>query len=795
MFISHFKMAWRSLVKDRQFTILNLVGLASGLACALMIYLWIVDERNVDKYNSKDEQLYQVMQNIPHENGIETIEHTPGLLANGLAKEMPEVEFAATVVPASWFSSKGIISTGETKLKTGGQFVSADYFNIFNCPIIGGNKETLFADRQSIAISDELSEKIFRKENPIGKTIEWTQDDFNGTYRIIAVFKKNPVNASERFDILFNYALFEEKRPTILAWGNSDPSTYVLLKKRADVGLFNSRLKDYLKTKDRKAGSTLFTRRFSDKYLYGQYTDGVPTGGRIAYIKLFGATAVFILAIACINFMNLSTARAARRMKEVGIQKAMGASRSRLILQYLSESVLTSFFALLLAVVLIAALMPAFNSITGKSLSFDLNPSIITATVAITFVTGLIAGSYPALYISGFRPVAVLKGQLKTSIAELWTRKGLVVFQFALSIFAIATVLIIYRQAAFIQSKNLGYKRDNLIHFDLPIGFDSDQLASASSFINELKKIPGVTNVSSYYHNLTGGHGNIGDFSWPGKDPNTNIDFVNLEVGDGFIETVGIKMKEGRSLRIKPGEFFSPSNEIVFNESAIKAMGLSDPIGKMVKFWDRQRVIVGVTEDFHFESLYEKVKPCFFQAFPVMPNIIVKIKAGTEKQSLARIRTIFEQFNKGLAFDYRFMDEDYQAMYQSENRVAALSKYFAGLAILISCLGLFGLAAFTAQKRQKEIGIRKVVGASVSGVVFMLSKGFLQLIFIAALIALPLVWLTMTGWLNGFAYRTSIPAGIFVVTVASILLITLITVSVQSLKAALMSPVKSLRNE
>ncbi|PZR26792.1 MAG: transporter permease [Citrobacter freundii] len=795
MSVSNFKLAWRSLVKDRQFSILNLLGLASGLACALMIYLWIMDERKVDKYNANDARLYQVMQNIPHESGIETIEYTPGLLADALVKEMPEVESAATVVPPSWFGSNGIASIDEVKLKTNGQFISKGYFNTFSCTILKGDPNELFAGLQTIAISDEFAAKIFKNENPIGKTLDWNQDDFNGRYRIVAVFKKNPENATERFDLLLNYALFVDKRPSMKSWNSSDPSTYLVLKKNASVAQLDAKLKGYLKVKSKDAGSTLFLRKFSDKYLYGQYTGGLLSGGRIGYVKLFGFIAVFILVIACINFMNLSTARAVRRIKEIGIQKAMGASRSRIILQYLSESVLTSFFALALAMVLIAALMPAFNQITGKSLTLDLSPSVIVAAIAITFITGLVAGSYPALYISGFRPVAVLKGELKTSVAELWTRKGLVVFQFALSIFAIAAVLIIYRQISFIQSRDLGYKRDNIIHFEQPVSFDSVQLASAMSMMNELKNIPGVVNASSYYHNLTGNHGSIGNFQWPGKDPNKNIDFVNLEVGANFIETVGIRMKEGRAIKAAIGFPFKPSNEIVFNESAINAMGIKDPIGKTVKFWDQERVIVGVAEDFNFESLYAKVQPCFFQVFPVMPNIIVKIRAGSERQTIAQVQSIFEKFNKGLTFDYRFMDEEYQALYQSESRVAVLSKYFAGLAIIISCLGLFGLAAFTAQKRQKEIGIRKVVGASVQAVVFMLSKGFLQLILVAACIALPAVWWVMGEWLNGFAYRTSITMNVFVLTIGSILLITLVTISFQSVRAAMANPVKSLRSE
>jgi hypothetical protein len=327
------------------------------------------------------------------------------------------------------------------------------------------------------------------------------------------------------------------------------------------------------------------------------------------------------------------------------------------------------------------------------------------------------------------------------------------------------------------------------------MGSDSVSLGSASAFINELKSIPGVINVSSYYHNLTGGHGSIGDFQWPGKDPNTNIDFVNLEVGENFAETVGIELKEGRHMHASKDGMMSPSREIVFNEAAIRAMGLKDPIGKVVKFWDRERTIVGVAKDFHFESLYQKVKPCFFQVYPIMPNVIAKIQAGAEAQTLQQISARFNKFSKGLPFDYTFLDDEYQAMYSQETKVATLAKYFAGLAVLISCLGLFGLSAFTAQKRQKEIGIRKVVGASISGIVLLLSRGFIQLICIAAVVAFPLVYWTMSSWLNNFAYRSPISVMVFVVTIIGILLVSLATISFQSLKAALSNPVKSLRSE
>lgn len=757
----------------------------------MLIWLWINNEMSMDKYNDNNAQLYQVMQNIKHDGFIETTPNTAGLLANALAAEMPEVEHAATVVPASWFSSNGIISVGDTRLKAAGQFISKDYFSIFNCKFLEGDKSRIAADKHSIAISSELAMKLFHTTHVAGKTIDWNLDEFNGTYLITGVFEKNPVNATERFDVLFNFDLFVEKRPGMLRWGNSDPRTYLLLKQGTNIEQVNAKIKDFIESKEKNSGKTLFIRRFSDQYLYAQYKDGVQAGGRIEYVRLFSIIAVFLLVIACINFMNLSTAKASGRIKEVGIKKVVGAGRTTLILQYLGESVLMSFLSLILALILIALLLPAFNSITGKELAFSFSTQLIVTVISITLVTGLIAGSYPALYISGFKPALVLKGKLKTSAGELWVRKGLVVFQFTLSVIAIIAVITVYRQINYIQTKNIGYNRDNVIDFSIPLAMDSVSLNHAISFVNEVRNIPGVVSAGSHSHNLLGDHGGISGFEWPGKDPAKDILFANLEMGNGFLQTVGIKIKEGRNF----SDNANARNEIIFNESAIKDMGLKDPIGKTIKFWGMEKQIVGVTEDFNFESLYETVKPCFFQMYPIGPNIVVKIKAGTEKQTIAQIQKLYASFNKGLAFEYKFLDEAYQALYVSEEHVAVLSKYFAGLAILISCLGLFGLAAFTAQRRQKEIGIRKVVGASVSSVVVMLSKDFLKLVVLAAIIAFPLVWWVMNSWLNNFAYHIPISADIFLIAGLAIVLITLLTISFQSIKAAIANPVKSLRTE
>jgi len=351
--------------------------------------------------------------------------------------------------------------------------------------------------------------------------------------------------------------------------------------------------------------------------------------------------------------------------------------------------------------------------------------------------------------------------------------------------------LIVYRQLNFIQSKNLGYNRDHVIHFEIPLEMDSAKLSAAAVFVNELNTLPGVANASSYYHNLTGDHGSISGFEWPGKNPNQDIEFSNLEVGTNFLETAGIRIKEGRNF----SKTNNAQNEIIFNETAILEMGLKDPVGKRIKFWGMERQIIGVAGDFNFESLYSPVKPCFFQVYPVMPNIMVKIKGGTEKQTLDKIQRKFNTFAPGMAFDYKFLDEDYQAVYASEKRVGILSRYFAGLAVIISCLGLFGLAAFTAQRRQKEIGIRKVVGASVSSVTFLLSKEFIKLVLMALIIAFPLVGWAMNNWLSDFAYRVPLGADIFFITALSAILITVLTIGFQAIKAALANPAKSLRTE
>jgi len=793
MLKNYLKMTWRNLKKDRQFTLLNLLGLSVGLACTLLIGLWVFDELHVNKYNEKDDRLYQVMSNFKTAAGINTSTNTAGILAPALKKELPEVESAVTVFSASWFSYKGAVKVGDKHLQADGQYVSKDYFDVFTCPWLAGDRNKLFADKHSVAVSDVMAKKLFgTTEGIIGRTIKWDQGELGGDFMIVGVYKDNPPNATERFDFIFNFDLALEKRDGLQQWYNSDPSTYIVVKKGTDIRSLNARVHNFLQGRAKGDLATLFLVKFSDRYLHDHYENGAEAGGRIVYVRLFSIVAIFILLIACINFMNLSTARAAYRAKEVGIKKVVGAGRGSLVLQYLGESVAMSVIALMLALVIVRLFLPMFNGITGKDLHIQADPAILLTLLGIAVFTGLLAGSYPAFYLSSFAPVTVLKGKLRTSMSELWTRKGLVVFQFTLSVIFIAAVFIVYRQVSYIQSKDLGYNRDHVLHFEFHPAVDSTLEHTGLAFIHEVATIPGVVSASSYYHTLTGDHGAISDFQWPGRPAGgEKIEFANLEVGYNFLETVGIRLKEGRY--VSPNA--KANDEIIFNESAIRAMGLKDPVGKTIRFWGHDRQIVGVARDFNFESLYQNVKPCFFWVHPFAGNVIVRVRAGSERTTIDAIKSLYARFSPGMSPEFRWLDQDYQALYAAEQNIGILSRYFAGLAILISCLGLFGLAAFTAQRRKKELGIRKVVGASVLQLAYLLSREFVSLVLLAIVIAFPLVYLGMHRWLDSFAYRTTIHAGVFLLTAFAALVITILTVGYQALKAASMNPVQTLRNE
>ncbi|HKI45743.1 MAG TPA: FtsX-like permease family protein, partial [Balneolales bacterium] len=592
-------------------------------------------------------------------------------------------------------------------------------------------------------------------------------------------------------DFVLPFRILSASYPGVMKWENSGPDTYVLLKKGTNVDQFNKKIAHLISTKIQNAHNrTLFIRRYSDAYLYGNYDNGVQSGGRIEYVRLFSIIVIFIVFIACINFMNLSTAKASGRMKEIGVKKLLGARKGSLVLQYIGESVLMVFLAMIVAIILVALFLPQFNDITGKHISLALSGGLLISLVGATLVTGLIAGSYPAFYLSRFMPVGVIKGKFVGLSGEVWVRKGLVIFQFAISVILIISVLAVSKQIEFVQTRNPGFTKQHIISFDA----EGKVAEKKETFLSEIRNIRGVVAASSIGEPGIIGDGNtVNDLQWKGKAPDMKIPFARRPVDFGLLKMLDIKMESGRDFS---RQFGSDSTKIIFNEAAIKAMGLKDPIGKTIQLEGHNRQIIGVVRNFHFESLYNKVNPLFFILKPdETQKIMVKLEPGTEQATINRLHNFYQKFNTGFTFDYSFLNQQYQAQYNAVQRVSVLSLYFAMIAILISCLGLFGLVAFTAERRQKEIGIRKVLGSSVIGIVSLLSKDFLKLVGIGFLIAIPIAWYAMHSWLQNFAYHIDIGIGTFVLAGVVAMTIALATVSWQSIRAALMNPVESLRNE
>jgi putative ABC transport system permease protein len=789
MIRNYIKIAFRNLKKDKQFTLLNVLGLSAGIACTLLIYMWVHDEMSYDKFFANNNRVYQVMEHRKNSGSQGLTDESSGLVSDFLKTGNNYVQYAAAVAPADWFP-KSTLTVGDKSIKASGQYTGKDYFNIFSFKLLGGERSKLLGLKNSIVISSDLAKRLFNTtENVVGKAIKVQNDKF---FFVTGVFEM-PVHSSQQFDFVQSFDYLGEDVPGqgwVKTWGNGGPHNFVMLKPGADVNAFNRSIANLITKNTNDTNRTAYAMLFSDNYLQNTFNHGSRVGGRAEYVRLFSLVAIFILLIACINFMNLSTAKASGRMKEVGIKKVIGAERGQLIAQFLAESTLMAVITTLIAVGIAWLSLPQFNQLTGKDIQLTFDAQLILTLVGIALFTGLASGSYPALYLSKFKPLAILKGKFIASFSDVIARKGLVVFQFTISVVLIVAVLVVYRQIQFIQSTTPGYDKDNVVRFDS----EGKILGNEEVFEAQLKNIPGVVNASFTHHNLVGRNFGTAGVSWDGNNQQ-NTYFEGFFSGYNFTETLDMKMAAGRAFS---KSFGADSNKVILNETAIKAMGLKDPVGKNIKIFGSGYQVIGVVKDFHFESLHEAVKPSFIllaEGPSPWNKMIVRIKGDNQKQTIAQIQQLYESYNPGFPFIYNFLDEAYQKQYETEVRISTLSEYFSVLAIIISCLGLFGLVAFTAQKRQKEIGIRKVIGASVNGLAIMLTKDFLKLVFVAVLIAFPLSWYIMNQWLNGFAYRINIGPVVFLIAIGAVILITVLTVSFQAIKAALANPVKSLRSE
>jgi putative ABC transport system permease protein len=780
----HLILLYRSFLRSKGYFIINLTGLTAGLACTLLIYLWVRDELRMDKFNLKEDSLFQVMEHQQYADHIMTTTSTPGLLAETLKEEMPEVEYAATITWVNTYT----LSVGETNSKADGLHVGPDFFNIFSYPLVEGSPDNVLTDNYSIVITPELAIRLFgTATNVVGNTIELQHKK---QFHVTGLFNKIPAS-SWQFDFVLSYDELKSEQEWLRSWSSNGPSTHIILHEGSDWRVLSEKIAGFVKKRNEQSNVTLFLKPFSERYLYGRYKDGKPAGGRIEYVRLFSIIAIFMLLIACINFMNLSTARASHRAKEVGIRKSIGAQRQSLVIQYLSESLAMTLLSFVLACFIVWLFLPQFNSITSKQITIQLDdPNLLLWFTGTALVTGLLAGSYPALFLSGFKPAAVLKGEVRGSWGELWARKGLVVFQFFMSVILIVSVLVIYNQIEFVQSKNLGYNKDNLIRFPIEGRVET----SLEAFLTEVKRIPGVVNASSIGHQLLGRNNNTSGLQWEGKPTDELILFENIRVNHNMLETLGVEMADGRSFSM---EFVSDTSAIIFNEAGIRAMNLKEPIGKHIKLWDKYDLkIIGVVKDFHFQSLHDVVNPLFFVLNPRNTwNIMVRMEGGKEKETLAELANLYSTFNPGFAFEYTFQDQEFARLYSAEQRVASLSGYFAGFAILISCLGLFGLATFTAERRLKEIGIRKALGASSTRIVVLLSADFTRMVIISIGLGLPVSYWLLQEWLQRFAFRVELEPWYFVVAGLIVLLIAWVTVASQAIRAATVNPVECLRDE
>lgn len=783
-----FKIAWRNLLRNKGFSFINISGLAIGMAAAVLIVLWIKHELSYDQFHEKKDRIYEAWNKAEFSGKLQCWNTTPKILARTVEKDLPEVERSVRV---NWPRSV-LFSVGEKRLTVSGNMVDTGFLQMFSFPLIKGDPETALNNGYSIVLTETLARKIFGNDDAMGRTVKLDNKD---NFTVTGIAKDLPNNTRFKFEYLTSWDYVIRHGEDDSSWGNNSTRTYVLLKPNASITSANEKIKGikvkYAKDEDPKWQMFLYPA--SRWRLYSNFTNGQEDGGLIDFVKLFGVIALFILLIACINFMNLSTARSEKRAKEVGIRKVVGAQKQSLVWQFIGESVLLSFIAGVFALIIVAISLPAFSQLTDKQLSLDWgNINFWLAGLGFVLFTGAIAGSYPAFFLSSFQPVKVLKGTFKAANALITPRKLLVVLQFTFAIILIICTSIVKQQIDHAQNRQSGYDKNNLAYHMLT----GDLEKNYTLVKNELLSSGIATAVCKTSSPLTQGWSDSWGFDWAGKDPNDKTDFDRYATDENLVKTAGLKIIQGRDFNLK--EFPTDSTGMIINESGLKVMKFKDPIGQLVKDGDRQYHIIGVISDFILQSPYYPTKPMIIEGggsgwFNVMH---FKLNAANATgDNLKKAEAIFKKYNPEYPFEYKFVDEEYAAKFKAEERTGTLAALFAGLTIFISCLGLFGLATYMAENRIKEIGVRKVLGASVAGITTLLSKDFLKLVMVSFVIASPVAWWMMHKWLQDYPYHVNIQWQVFAIAGLLSFIISVLTVSYQAIKAAVANPVKSLRTE
>ncbi|WP_428654529.1 ABC transporter permease [Runella sp.] len=791
MLRNYFKIAFRNLLKHKGYSFINIFGLATGMAVAILIGLWIWDELSVNKNYQNYDRIAKVMQNQTFNGEIQTAPNVPMQLAPELQTVYGN-NFKHVVI--SGFPGQHLLSFGEKKIKQSGNYMGPEVTEMLSLKMLKGTRAGL-NDPNSILLSESVSKDIFGDADPMDKIIKI---DNKQDVKVTGVYKDLPYNSSfNNLSFIAPWDLMAKDLPKWLSWGNNWFQMFAQIADNTTAEKVSSKIKkakqNNISQEEAKYKPEIFLLPMAQWHLYSEFKNGVNTGGRIEFVWLFGIIGAFVLLLACINFMNLSTARSEKRAKEVGIRKAVGSVKGQLVMQFFGESLLVVIFAFILSLLLVQLSLPFFNNVVDKKITILwLNPFFWLTSIGFILFTGLVAGSYPALYLSSFKPIKVLKGTFKLGRFASAPRKVLVVLQFTVSVSLIIGTVVVFRQIQFAKDRPIGYNRNRL----LTSSIKTDEIIKHySTFRDDLLTTGAVEEMTATDSPITDTYVTNGGFTWKGKDPNMAEEFVTLRITHEFGKTINWQLKEGRDFS---KQFSTDTAGFILNEAAVKYMGLKNPINEIIKWGDSEQYkVIGVVKNLVTQSPYDPAKQTiFFLNYKRINQVTIKLKPQiSASDAVAKIEAVFKKYDPENPFEYRFADQEFDKKFSNEERIGKLATFFATLAILISCLGLFGLASFVAEQRTKEIGVRKVLGATVLNLWGLLSKDFVGLVIISFLISSPIAYYFLSNWLEKYEYRTQISWWIFAASGTGALLITLMTVSFQSIKAALMNPVKSLRSE
>lgn len=785
MIRNYFRIAWRNLQRSRFFATINIAGLAFGMAVCMFILCWVMDEYSVDQFHSNGKNIYRLNVNV-NWGGLQTMGVTPVVAGDDMKNAFPEITANVKLRPLD--DNLPVTTAGGTQLLKHLIYVTPNFLEELDFPLLEGDRRSALTQPDAVVLTASTAKKIFGNSQAMGKILRL---DSARNLIVTGIAKDVPTSSSWQFDLLLPFEATVKQSPWLLKRGSYSVCNYMVVKPGTNIDQLTQKVQQHMKKIAPDVDAQFWFQPFPDVYLHSKYDNGKVSGGRIAYVRLFFITALIVLAIACINFINLSTAQASKRAREVGVRKTMGASRYSLIMQFTGEALLMSTIAALLAAVIVILLMPVFNDFTGKHIVFtwEMVMKYLPGLLALILVTGLLAGCYPAFVLSGFLPVKVLKGDTGSGGGTSLFRKNLVVVQFMLSFIFIVSSVVVYQQMQYIYHRNLGVEKENVMYLQLDNDFAKNRQAIEQA-IDQLPSVKSYTLSSDLPVDI---NGSSADLNWEGKPEKLILSTAPLQVGYDYVVTMGMTMVKGRDFS---RDFASDSGAYIINETAARTMGMADPIGKEISFWKGKGRIIGVVKDFHFKSMRENINPMVMMLEPKDNNyLVIRLRKGEVAAQVASIEKVYNTLNPGHPADYHFMDALFDNLYRTESMLKKLAQVFAVVAVLISCLGLFGLSVFTAEQRRKEISIRKVMGASVANVTTLLSSAFLRLVLISILVATPLSWYLMNKWLSGFAYHTGLSAGIFIYSAMGAILIALATVAYQSVKAALANPVHSLKAE